>query len=159
MISPFRSQADALESALLAAFPVEEIERLRLRSATVHGFQGSEASTVIASLGLADGDGGAARAVRGRPAPVQRAGHPGPRPHDRGHLGRGRSRASSATTWPTPSADPPRPHPARRPVPAWAAGLAAELRRAGHVGAGRAIRSAPWRVDLVLGEGGAARSG
>jgi len=57
VITPFRGQADALEAALLSAFPVDEIERLGLRSGTVHGFQGSEADIVIASLGLVDGDG------------------------------------------------------------------------------------------------------
>lgn len=56
VITPFRAQADAVESALLATFSVEEIERLGLRSGTVHGFQGSEASVVIASLGLVDDD-------------------------------------------------------------------------------------------------------
>jgi hypothetical protein len=56
VITPFRGQADALEAALLAAFPLEEIERLGLRSGTVHGFQGSEADTVVVSLGLVDDD-------------------------------------------------------------------------------------------------------
>ncbi|GII22856.1 AAA domain-containing protein [Planosporangium mesophilum] len=56
VITPFRDQADALEAALLAAFPVEDIERLRLRTGTVHAFQGSEADTIVVSLGLADGD-------------------------------------------------------------------------------------------------------
>jgi hypothetical protein len=56
VVTPFRAQADALEAALLAAFPVEEIERLGLRSGTVHGFQGSEADIVVASLGLVDDD-------------------------------------------------------------------------------------------------------
>src|SRR6266511_232277 len=59
VITPFRSQVDALEAALLAAFPVEEIERLGLRTGTVHGFQGSEADVVVVSLGLVDGDGAA----------------------------------------------------------------------------------------------------
>jgi hypothetical protein len=57
VVTPFRGQADALEAALLKAFPVEEIERLGLRSGTVHGFQGSEADIVVVSLGLVDGDG------------------------------------------------------------------------------------------------------
>ncbi|PWU45154.1 hypothetical protein DLJ46_22300, partial [Micromonospora globispora] len=52
VVSPFRAQADALEAALLAAYDVDEIERLGLRSGTVHAFQGSEADVVIASLGL-----------------------------------------------------------------------------------------------------------
>lgn len=61
VVTPFRAQADALETALLAAFPVEQIEALRLRSGTVHAYQGSEADIVIASLGLVDGDSPARR--------------------------------------------------------------------------------------------------
>jgi hypothetical protein len=56
VVTPFRAQADALEAALLGEFAAEEIERLGLRSGTVHAFQGSEADVVIASLGLVDGD-------------------------------------------------------------------------------------------------------
>ncbi|WBC07883.1 AAA domain-containing protein [Micromonospora sp. WMMA1947] len=56
VVSPFRAQADAIETALLAAYDVDEIERLGLRSGTVHGLQGSEADVVIASLGLVDDD-------------------------------------------------------------------------------------------------------
>ena len=56
VVTPFRAQADALEAALLAAFPAEEIERMGLRSGTVHAFQGSEADIVVASLGLVDDD-------------------------------------------------------------------------------------------------------
>jgi hypothetical protein len=56
VITPFRAQADALEAALLDAFDVDEIERLGLRVGTVHAFQGSEAETVVASLGLVEGD-------------------------------------------------------------------------------------------------------
>ncbi|GAA0733558.1 AAA family ATPase [Dactylosporangium roseum] len=56
VVTPFRAQADAIESALLQELPVEEIERLGLRSGTVHAFQGSEAATVVVSLGLVDGD-------------------------------------------------------------------------------------------------------
>jgi hypothetical protein len=59
VITPFRAQADALEVALLDAFPVADIERLGLRVGTVHAFQGSEADTVIASLGLVEGDSSA----------------------------------------------------------------------------------------------------
>ncbi|WP_067502657.1 AAA domain-containing protein [Actinoplanes sp. TFC3] len=55
VVSPFRPQAEALEKALLAAFPTDEIERLGLRVGTVHAFQGSEAGTVVASLGLDPG--------------------------------------------------------------------------------------------------------
>ncbi|MCZ7422257.1 AAA domain-containing protein [Verrucosispora sp. WMMA2121] len=56
VISPFRAQADAVETALLAAYDVDEIERLGLRTGTVHAFQGSEADVVIATLGLVDDD-------------------------------------------------------------------------------------------------------
>ncbi|WFE43493.1 AAA domain-containing protein [Verrucosispora sp. WMMD1129] len=56
VISPFRAQADAVEAALLSAYDVDEIERLGLRTGTVHAFQGSEADVVIATLGLVDDD-------------------------------------------------------------------------------------------------------
>ncbi|MFI5909991.1 DEAD/DEAH box helicase [Dactylosporangium sp. NPDC051541] len=56
VVTPFRPQADAIEAALVKAFAVEEIDRLGLRSGTVHAFQGGEAATVIVSLGLVDGD-------------------------------------------------------------------------------------------------------
>jgi hypothetical protein len=44
------------QSALLAGFTIEEIETLELHASTVQGFQGSEAGTVIVSLGLVDDD-------------------------------------------------------------------------------------------------------
>ncbi|WP_327025345.1 AAA domain-containing protein [Micromonospora sp. NBC_01739] len=56
VISPFRAQADAVEAALLSAYDLDEIQRLGLRTGTVHAFQGSEADVVIASLGLVDED-------------------------------------------------------------------------------------------------------
>lgn len=56
VISPFRAQADAVEAALLSAYDLEAIQRLGLRTGTVHAFQGSEADVVIASLGLVDED-------------------------------------------------------------------------------------------------------
>ncbi len=62
VVSPFRGQADALEAAILAAYGPEDVERLGLRSGTVHAFQGSEREVVIASLAI-DGDG-AARSLR-----------------------------------------------------------------------------------------------
>lgn len=55
VISPFRAQADAIEEAILAIYGPEDIERLGLRSGTVHAFQGSERDIVIASLAI-DGD-------------------------------------------------------------------------------------------------------
>jgi len=56
VISPFRAQAEALEAALVAAYPVERIEELGLRVGTVHAFQGSEAEVVVVSLGLLPAD-------------------------------------------------------------------------------------------------------
>ncbi|GAA2537503.1 hypothetical protein GCM10010435_00650 [Winogradskya consettensis] len=56
VVSPFRAQAEALEKSLLKAFPAERIEQLGLRVGTVHAFQGSEAATVVASLGLVPSD-------------------------------------------------------------------------------------------------------
>jgi hypothetical protein len=59
VVTPFRAQADALEAALVAAFPVAEIERIGLRVGTVHAFQGSEADVVVCSLAIVDGDASA----------------------------------------------------------------------------------------------------
>ena len=56
VITPFRAQADALEEAFLNEFSPEEIERLGLRTGTVHAFQGNERDIVIASLALSKGD-------------------------------------------------------------------------------------------------------
>lgn len=52
VLSPFRSQADAIEAALVEQFSLEEIDELDLRVGTVHGFQGCERDLVIISLGL-----------------------------------------------------------------------------------------------------------
>jgi hypothetical protein len=56
VITPFRAQADALEAALIGAFDLAAIERVRLRVGTVHSYQGSESDLVVASLGLGDGN-------------------------------------------------------------------------------------------------------
>jgi superfamily I DNA/RNA helicase len=61
VVTPFRKQADAIEAAVLARFSIDDIERLGLRVGTVHSFQGSEADTVIASLGLVEDDSPARR--------------------------------------------------------------------------------------------------
>lgn len=52
VVTPFRSQADAIEEAVLAAFTADELEALDLRVGTVHAFQGNERDMVIASLGI-----------------------------------------------------------------------------------------------------------
>ena len=56
VLSPFRPQADELESALMDEFGVREIRDLALRVGTVHSFQGGERDVVVASLGLAESD-------------------------------------------------------------------------------------------------------
>ena len=56
VISPFRAHAEAIEAALVEAYPVERIEELGLRTGTVHAFQGSEADTVVVALGLMPAD-------------------------------------------------------------------------------------------------------
>jgi hypothetical protein len=56
VISPFRPQADAIETAILKRFDLETIRRHRMRTGTVHAFQGSEADTVIIALGVAESD-------------------------------------------------------------------------------------------------------
>jgi hypothetical protein len=56
VISPFRAQAEAIEAAILRRFDLETIRRHRMRTGTVHAFQGSEADTVVIALGVAEGD-------------------------------------------------------------------------------------------------------
>lgn len=56
VLSPFRAQADAIEAAIVRRFDLATIRERRIRSGTVHAFQGSEAETVIAALGVAEGD-------------------------------------------------------------------------------------------------------
>ncbi|MDA1360847.1 AAA domain-containing protein [Glycomyces luteolus] len=56
VISPFRAQAEAIESAILRRFDLETIRRHRMRAGTVHAFQGSEADSVVIALGVAEGD-------------------------------------------------------------------------------------------------------
>lgn len=151
VVSPFRAQADALEAALMKAFDVAELERLGLRVGTVHAFQGSEASTVVASLGLVDGD--SAQRLRFVADP---------------HLfnvlaTRARERMVVVTSLQDSaeglvadylafSAHPPPPPGGAEPDHAWTAALAAELRRAG-VPVRCDYPVGRWRVDLCVGDG------
>lgn len=154
VVSPFRAQADALEAALMKAFDVADLERLALRVGTVHAFQGSEASTVVACLGLVDG--GSAQRLRFVADP---------------HLfnvliTRARERMIVVTSlgaggddlvsdYLAFSENPPPSPDGREPNHEWTAALAGELRRAGlpvrcDYPVGR------WRVDLCVGEGAGA---
>jgi len=56
VITPFRVHAGFIEAGLADAFDDEEIRAHRLRSGTVHSFQGSEADTVIVAPGISPGD-------------------------------------------------------------------------------------------------------
>ncbi|MFC0006573.1 AAA domain-containing protein [Micromonospora siamensis] len=159
VLSPFRAQADALEAALLAAFEAPEIERLGLRCGTVHGFQGSEADLVVASLGLVDADPAARHRFVAEPNLFNVL------------VTRARQRLTMVTSLAAPaglladylryaedgpaavdaSAGPPGA-PVRPAAQQWAAALAVELRRLGAT-----VRAdypvGRWRVDLCVGDG------
>jgi len=147
VISPFRAQAEALEEALVAAYPVERIEELGLRVGTVHAFQGSEAEVVVVSAALLPGDAAARRRFVTDP-----------------HLfnvmiTRARSRLVLVTSLAEAdgllgdylgyAAGPPRPA-ETPPATGWAAELGAELTRLGlTVRPGYPVGA--WRVDLCAG--------
>ncbi|WP_229791803.1 AAA domain-containing protein [Micromonospora fulviviridis] len=147
VVSPFRAQADALEAALLAAFDVDEIERLGLRSGTVHAFQGSEADVVIASLGLVDGDPPSRHRFVAEPNLFNVL------------VTRARARLTVVTSLRSPEglvgdylayAGRPPVAPDAEPVTGWTADLAEELRRLGlPVRPGYPVGR--WRVDLCVG--------
>ncbi|MFG3298392.1 AAA domain-containing protein [Micromonospora chersina] len=149
VVSPFRAQADALEAALLAAYDVDEIERLGLRSGTVHAFQGSEADVVIASLGLVDGDPPSRHRFVAEPNLFNVL------------VTRARARLAVVTSLRSPEglvgdylayAGRPPVAPDAEPVTGWTADLAEELRRLGlPVRPGYPVGR--WRVDLCVGTG------
>ncbi|MFC0032837.1 AAA domain-containing protein [Micromonospora chaiyaphumensis] len=149
VVSPFRAQADALEAALLAAFDVDEIERLGLRSGTVHAFQGSEADVVIASLGLVDGDPPSRHRFVAEPNLFNVL------------VTRARARLAVVTSLRSPEglvgdylayAGRPPVAPDAEAVTGWAADLAEELRRLDlPVRPGYPVGR--WRVDLCVGAG------
>ncbi|SBT42469.1 AAA domain-containing protein [Micromonospora auratinigra] len=147
VVSPFRAQADALEAGLLATFDVDEIERLGLRSGTVHAFQGSEAEVVVVSLGLVDAD------------PPARHRFVADANLFNVLVTRARARLTVVTSlhaaeglvgdYLDHAGRPPAP-PAPEPVTGWAAALAEELRRLGlPVRPGYPVGR--WRVDLCVG--------
>jgi len=153
VVTPFRGQADALESALLSAFPVTEIERLGLRVGTVHAFQGSEAEYVVASLGLTAGDTAGRRRFAADPnlfnVLITRARRrmlvvTGLAPGDENGL---------IGDYLEYSERPPSPPGLDTSAGGWAGALAARLREAGAtVRLGYPV--GPWTVDVCLGTGG-----
>ncbi|SCG67405.1 AAA domain-containing protein [Micromonospora inositola] len=149
VVSPFRAQADALEAALLAAYDVDEIERLGLRTGTVHAFQGSEADVVIASLGLVDGDPPARHRFVAEPNLFNVL------------VTRARKRLTVVTSLRSPeglvgdylayAGKPPSPAAEAEPAEGWTAALAEELRRLGlPVRPGYPVGR--WRIDLCVGD-------
>lgn len=154
VITPFRAQADALESALMEAFSLEELERLALRVGTVHSFQGSEAATVVASLALTDGEPPSRRRFVADPQLFNVM------------VTRARERMVVVTSLTSPAGvvgdylafaggSPVAPSTAGRSEDAWTDALARGLRRAGLT-----VRCdypvGKWSVDLAVGEGAAA---
>jgi AAA domain len=151
VVTPFRAQAEALESALLKEFAVEEIERLGLRVGTVHAFQGSEAEVVVASLGVVDGDSPARTRFVADPhlfnVMITRARQkmvvvtslaPG------GSDGLLSDYLAYGSRGPGPASDGKSPS-------GWATALASELRRVG-VPARLAYPVGGWTVDICAGE-------
>ncbi|MFC4147448.1 AAA domain-containing protein [Micromonospora mangrovi] len=149
VVSPFRAQADALEAALLAAYDVDEIERLGLRSGTVHAFQGSEADVVVASLGLVDADPPARHRFVAEPALFNVL------------VTRARRRLTVVTSLRSAGGlvgdylayagqPPTAPDPA--PADGWTAAVAEELRRLG-VPVRPGYPVGRWRIDLCVGVG------
>lgn len=56
IITPFREQADAIEARVIDEFSTLELQQLGLRVGTVHSFQGGERDTIVVSLGIGDSD-------------------------------------------------------------------------------------------------------
>ncbi|WP_344620430.1 DEAD/DEAH box helicase, partial [Dactylosporangium salmoneum] len=147
VVTPFRAQADALEAALLKELTADEIERLVLRSGTVHAFQGGEADTVLVSLALVDGDS---------PARLRFAAEPNlfnvmtTRARRRLVVVTSlRSGTGLIADFLAHASAPPSPAaPGPSPVP-WASRLAAELTAAGR-DARVAYPVGDWTVDLVI---------
>jgi hypothetical protein len=147
VVSPFRAQAEALEAALLAAFPIDEIERLALRVGTVHAFQGSEAAVVVVSLGLTAGDAAGRRRFVADPNLFNVL------------ITRARERMVVVTSLDAAEglvgdyltyADKPSPAEPGADAVGWAASLRAELLQLGvPVRVDYAVGS--WRVDLCVG--------
>ncbi|MFU8874592.1 AAA domain-containing protein [Micromonospora sp. SL4-19] len=149
VVSPFRAQADALEAALLATFDVDEIERLGLRSGTVHAFQGSEADVLVASLGLVDADPPSRQRFVAEPNLFNVL------------VTRARKRLTVVTSLRSPegligdylsyAGKPPPAAPDAEPADGWPAALAEQLRRIGlPVRPGYPVGR--WRIDLCVGD-------
>lgn len=151
VLSPFRAHAEAIEAAIVGRFDIATIRAHRIRAGTVHAFQGSEAETVIASLGAADGDAPGRRRFIANPnlfnVMITRA---------RAHL-----HVVTALTEPdglvgeflTYADRPPSsPRDGRTDPEEWTAAVAEALASSGAT-VRRAYPAGHWSVDLVVGDG------
>jgi hypothetical protein len=159
VISPFRAQAEALEQALLDEFRLAELERLALRVGTVHAFQGSEADTVVVSLGLVDDDSPARTRFVNDPhlfnVMITRARRRIVVMTSRTGGGAGRETDLVDEYLAFGLAGPSTPDTGRQPDDAWTRQLADELARAG-VPVRADYPVGRWTVDLCAGAGEAA---
>jgi len=150
VLSPFRAQAEAIEAAIMRRFDIAAIRDRRIRAGTVHAFQGSEAATVIASLGVADGDAAGRKRFIANPnlfnVMITRA-------REHLHVVTALSEPDGLVGEFIDYAD----HPPSSPVDgsggdAWTAALAEAL-----AGSGATVRRdypvGHWRIDLAVGEG------
>lgn len=150
VISPHRAQVDALRTAVADAVGPDVWSTGRVRIATVHGFQGSECDSMVASFGIS-GDGGRGRAFLEDPnlfnVLVTRARH------------RMVVLASVDDVPPGLLADylrwaerPPAPAPDLGPADEWTARLGSLVADQG-VEVRLGYRVGTWAVDLVVGDG------
>jgi hypothetical protein len=157
LVSPFREVADAAQDALLAAYDIDEIRRLRLRVGTVHAFQGAEADHVVLVLGVRDDDSPGRRrfvedphlfnvmVTRARRSLVVVTGLPRPAGVPRGLIEQYLVHAEQPP-------GPPDDGPCRTP---WVEALARELRAAG-VPVRTGYPVGRFTLDLVVGDGAGA---
>ncbi|MCD0443381.1 AAA domain-containing protein [Glycomyces sp. A-F 0318] len=150
VITPFRAQAEAIEAGIVERFDLDAIRRHRIRAGTVHAFQGSEADTVIAALGVAPGDpAGRRRFAAGANlfnVMITRARH---RLHVVTAIGDADGLIGEFLRY---ADSPPRPPEAARHPDAWTAKTADALAHAG-VEVRSAYPVGHWSVDLVVGDG------
>ncbi|SDE25823.1 AAA domain-containing protein [Glycomyces harbinensis] len=150
VITPFRAQAEAIEAGIVRRFDLDAIRRHGIRAGTVHAFQGSEADTVIAALGVAAADpAGRRRFAAGANlfnVMITRARH---RLHVVTAIGDADGLIGAFLTY---ADSPPRsPERARHPD-AWTRETADALAHSG-VKVRTAYPVGHWSVDLVVGDG------
>jgi hypothetical protein len=156
VVSPFRAQADALESMLLKRFDVDGINRLGLRVGTVHAFQGAERDIIVLSLGLTAADADQRRRFVEDPhlcnVMVTRARHRMVVVTSLQDAGDG-----VVAEFLAHAERPPNPPPSEAPAVPWVAELAAELERQ-EITVRCGYRVGDDVLDLVIGDGAAARA-